>query len=67
MKHDYSGKVMAMKVINKKEVIDKEYVNHTILEKEIMAMVFSFISKKQNHKTYSNVYLIKNRCGPIHS
>ena len=32
---------MAMKVINKKDVIEKDYVTHTILEKDIMTTVLS--------------------------
>ena len=30
---------MAMKVINKQMIVEKEYVNHTILEKEILSAV----------------------------
>lgn len=41
---------MAMKVINKQEVLDKEYVNHTILEKEIMAMVCIIIFYRSSSK-----------------
>ena len=30
---------MAMKVMNKKDVIERNYLQHTILEKDIMALV----------------------------
>ena len=33
---------MAMKVMNKKEVVDRNYIKHTILEKDIMAIVCKF-------------------------
>jgi hypothetical protein len=38
-KDDLSGKVMALKVINKKEAVDKDCVAHTLLEREIMTQV----------------------------
>ena len=39
LKEDYSGRVMALKVINKREIAEKEYIAHILLEKEIMTLV----------------------------
>lgn len=40
-KNDYSGKVMAMKEMNKQDMISRGYVTHTKQEKDIMATVGS--------------------------
>ena len=57
-KNDYSGKVMAMKVMNKQDMISRNYVNHTLQEKDIMSKVISqpkatkITSKKKKRITF---------------
>ena len=66
-KNDYSGKVMAMKVMNKQDMISRNYVNHTLQEKDIMSKVISQpkATKITSKKKKNNIFT-KTRFENIH-